>query len=74
MLSGTSAGQHNWLSITHVLLPSARPESGTLVYIFHDVTEEVEAKRLVRRLGSMLAKAPRCLLLPVPRLRKRLTW
>ncbi len=58
ILSRTSAGQPIWLSITHVLLPSARPELGTLVHIFHDVTEEVEAKRLVRRLGSMLAKAP----------------
>lgn len=49
-------GKSMWLSITHVLLPSARPELSTLVHIFHEVTQEVEAKRLVQHLSSMLSR------------------
>ena len=56
-------GKPRWISITHVLMPAVRRELGTLVHIFHDVSEEVEAKRLVKHLGSLLANSPP---LPVP--------
>ena len=58
ILTRIKDGQSKWLSITHVLLPAAKRELSTLVHIFHDVTEEVEAKHLVRRLTTVLAKTP----------------
>lgn len=58
ILSRTKDGQSVWLSITHLLLPAAKRELGTLVHIFHDVTDEVTAKRLVQRLSNMLSRSP----------------
>ena len=54
----TKDGQSKWLNITHVLLPAAKRELSILVHILNDVTEAMEAKRLVQRVGRILAKAP----------------
>lgn len=58
------SGQARWWSITHVLLPGAGKRLAILAHIFHDTTEEVDAKRLVRVLSSALSRATRALTLP----------
>ena len=55
LFTHSSGGEPRWLRVTHVLLPASRPELGTLVHIFHDTTNEVEAKRLLDRLRGLLS-------------------
>lgn len=63
VLTHSKDGNPKWLSITHVLLPAAKRELSSLVHIFHDASEEVEAKRLVQQLKSFLAAFPK---VPIP--------
>ena len=58
ILARSKAGQTKWLSIVHVLLPAEASSGSALLHIFHDVTEEVEAKRLFERLSRMLGEGP----------------
>lgn len=58
------SGQSRWWSMTHVLLPGAGKRLAILAHIFHDTTEEVDAKRLVRVLTSALSRATRALTRP----------
>lgn len=51
-------GQLKWIGITHVLLPAAKRELSTLVHIFHEASEEVQAKQLLGQLRDVLAAAP----------------
>jgi PAS domain S-box-containing protein len=51
-------GQLKWIGITHVLLPAAKRELSTLVHIFYDASEAVQAKRLLGQLRDMLSAAP----------------
>ncbi len=53
----SKAGKPVWLHITHVVVPSKNEELESLVHIFRDVTEYIEAKDLVQRLLSYLAKS-----------------
>ncbi len=55
LFTHTGDGEPRWLRVTHVLLPAARPELGTLVHIFHDTTHEVEAMRLFDRFRDLLS-------------------
>ena len=57
LLTTSRDGKPIWLRITHVLLPGSRPNLGTLIHIFHDATQEMEANRLVQRLKDLLAVA-----------------
>ena len=56
ILARTKDGKSKWLSIVHILVPSPSRDAGALVHIFHDTTEEVEAKRLVSQFGALLAQ------------------
>ena len=51
------AGESVWLHITHLVVPSAKKELETVIHIFRDVTEFMEAQDLVRRLQSYLTKS-----------------
>ena len=61
ILTRTKHGKSKWISVTHVLLPAAKRELSALVHIFHEVTEQVEAKVLLQRIGKVLEASP-----PVP--------
>lgn len=50
------AGESVWLHITHLVVPSAKKELETVIHIFRDVTEFMDAQDLVRRLQSYLTK------------------
>jgi PAS domain S-box-containing protein len=63
LLTHSKDGSPKWLSITHVLLPAARRELSSLIHIFHDASEEVEAKRVVQQLKNFLAAVPK---VPLP--------
>jgi len=50
----TKSGTSRWLLIIHVLVPSDRRELGVLIHVFTDVTQEMEAERLLQRLSAVL--------------------
>ena len=50
----TKNDEKRWIKITHILIPSRDPDVGTLVHIFNDVSEDVQAKRLVTQLGDWI--------------------
>jgi len=58
VLTRTISGEPKWISATHVLIPASRTEVSTLVHLFHDVTEEIESKHLIQRLGGLLSLKP----------------
>ena len=58
VLAPAKEGEPRWIGVTHVLLPAAKRELGTLAHIFHDVSEDVEAKRLVTQLRGLLSQKP----------------
>lgn len=57
ILTHTKERQPVWLRVTHVVIPGRRRELTTLVHIFGDVSQEVEAKRLLRQLSGVVAFA-----------------
>jgi PAS domain S-box-containing protein len=67
----TQSGEPKWLSVVHFLLPAPRLENSTLVHVFHEVTEEIEAKRLMRRLGQILSVSPAIPVMPGFSVRQR---
>lgn len=52
----TREGTARWISMTHVTLVTNKRQPEALVHILHDVTEEVESKRLIRRLSGLLCR------------------
>ncbi len=50
----TKNNEKRWIKTTHILIPSRNPDVGTLVHIFYDVSEDVQAKRLVAQLGDWI--------------------
>ena len=58
LLTSSKDGKPKWISITHVLLPGSSPKLDILIHIFHDATQELEAKRLVQQLNSLLGSPP----------------
>ncbi|MCH8086421.1 MAG: PAS domain-containing protein [Chloroflexi bacterium] len=56
-LMSNKAGESVWLHITHVVVPSAKKELETVIHIFRDVSDFMEARDLVRRLRSYLTKS-----------------
>jgi PAS domain S-box-containing protein len=47
--------EKRWIKVTHLLIPSKDPDVGTLVHIFYDVSEDVEAKQLITQLSRWLS-------------------
>ena len=56
VLTRTKDDQPRWIGVTHVLIPAEKRDLSTLVHVFHDVNDEVEAKRLIQSLRGTLAK------------------
>ncbi len=50
----TKNNEKRWIKTTHILIPSRNPDVGTLVHIFYDVSEDVQAKQLVTQLSKWL--------------------
>ncbi|MBI4289834.1 MAG: PAS domain S-box protein [Chloroflexi bacterium] len=60
----TTSGESRWWGVTHVLLPGGGKRLSLVVHVFHDATEEVEAKQLVHTLSGALSRATRALTRP----------
>ena len=56
-LARSKDGTSKWINSAHVLLPDTG-DAALLVHIFHEATDEVEPRRLVRRLQSLLSQTP----------------
>ena len=50
----TKNNEKRWIKTTHILIPSRNPDVGTLVHIFYDVSEDVQAKRLITQLSEWI--------------------
>lgn len=57
ILSSFKNGEAKWICMTQFLLAGANPELNILVHIFHDTTEQVKAKEIVRHLSELLSTA-----------------
>lgn len=59
MATRTRAGKPLWINVSILVVPGSRPELGTTVHLFRDVTVSREIERLVReRLAQRQASAP----------------
>ena len=56
-LARSRDGTSKWINIAHVLLPDTG-DAALLVHIFHEATVDVEPRRLVRQLQSLLLQTP----------------
>lgn len=53
----TKDGARRWMSMVHVLLQASTRERSTVVHIFHDVSQEVEARQVLQKLSNIVASA-----------------
>ncbi|MEE9199183.1 MAG: LuxR C-terminal-related transcriptional regulator [Dehalococcoidia bacterium] len=51
-------GEIVWVHMNHVVIPSENKELESIVHMFRDVTEYVEAQQLVQKILSYLAASP----------------
>lgn len=62
----TKDGLRRWMSMVHVLLLASPRERSTLVHIFQDVSQEVEARQLLQKLSNIVVAATGSQAVPRP--------
>ena len=55
LLTRAKDSSPRWLSMTHILPITVNHHPAVIVHVFRDITLELEAKRLVERIGEQLA-------------------
>jgi DNA-binding CsgD family transcriptional regulator len=55
LLTRAKDSSPRWLSMTHILPITVNHHPAVIVHVFRDITPELEAKRLVERIGEQLA-------------------
>ena len=53
----TKDGARRWMSMFHILLLASPRERSTVVHIFHDVSQEVEARQVLQKLSNIVVAA-----------------